>query len=72
MIDLIKFIAFVLSLIGIYFQTKKKMAGWYFHLASNATWIAMLAPEGQWVLVLSSITYSALNVYGIYNWSKNK
>lgn len=68
--DIIKVLGFVLSLVGIYLQTNKNILGWYFHLVSNACWISMMLPDGQWVMVMSSVTYSALNVYGIFKWKK--
>ena len=70
--DIIKSVAFLLSLAGIYAQTKKKMIGWYIHLCSNTLWIIMLVPDKQWVLVVSFVIYSTLNVYGIIQWRKDE
>ena len=69
-------IALILSLVGAFFNARKKIVGFYIWTLSNIFWILLnvhLYIQGNPEVVsqiIMFLIYSILNFYGIYQWKK--
>ena len=73
MIDILSAIATILSLWGNYLVIKKRVLGFPIWILSNIFWI-LVNYLGTFNVsqVIMFIIYGLLNVYGWYEWYKNK
>lgn len=62
----------ILALIGVVLNIKKKILCFYIWLITNISWAVVDAYKGIPMQSLLFIIYTALAVYGIYEWSKDE
>jgi len=71
-LDILGYSSFVVSLIGILLNAKKKISCWPVWLVSNAGWIVYSLIQKDVPSIVLWITFSAFNVYGWIQWRKDK
>jgi nicotinamide mononucleotide transporter len=71
-LDILGYSSFVVSLIGILLNAKKKIACWPVWLVSNAGWMVYSLIEKDVPSMILWIAFSAFNVYGWIQWRKDK
>ena len=71
MLNLVSFIALVLSLSGNVLINFKKRAGFVVWFASNVLWVAVnLIGTPNWSQIAMFVVYMAFNVHGFLRWGK--
>jgi len=71
-LDILGYSSFVVSLIGILLNAKKKISCWPVWLVSNAGWIVYSLIQRDYPQIILWIAFSAFNVYGWIQWAKDK
>jgi nicotinamide mononucleotide transporter len=71
-LDVLGYSSFVVSLIGILLNAKKKISCWPVWLVSNAGWIVYSLIEKDVPSIVLWIAFSAFNVYGWIQWKKDQ
>jgi len=73
MLNLISFLALVLSLAGNTLINFKKKIGFVVWISSNLAWIAVnFLGTPNWSQIAMFVAYMALNIHGWISWTKNE
>ena len=70
-VDVLGYSSFLVSIIGIFLNAKKKIACWPVWLVSNSGWIVYSILQKDIPQVILWIAFSVSNVYGWYQWKKD-
>jgi len=65
-------IALILSVIGIILNAKKIIWCWLVWIISNMFWIIYMINRDEISSVILWIVFTIFNIYGWYEWKKNK
>ena len=60
----------LIGMTGVYFTTKKMIAGFVVGVSVQILWIAYAVSTAQYGFIFSAIGYGAINAIGIYRWRK--
>jgi nicotinamide riboside transporter PnuC len=71
-LDILGYSTFIVSLIGILLNAKKKISCWPVWLVSNVGWIVYSLIHRDIPQIVLWITFSAFNVYGWIQWKKDQ
>lgn len=70
--ELLGWVATVISIIGIILNARKNMLCWPTWLVSNVLWVTYFLVLGDFPSIILWIVFSIFNVYGWIQWSKDK
>ena len=70
-IEIIGWCGTICQLLGVGFNTHKKIACWAAWLASNAFLITYSIILSLWPILVLNIVFIAFNLYGWHQWRKN-
>jgi len=59
-------------LFGALLLTRKKIYGWHLQIVANLLYVIQAHLLGNYSLLVLSIILIFVNIYGCYNWTKNK
>jgi len=59
-------------LLGALLLTRRKISGWYLQIVANLLYVVQAHRLDNYSLLVLSIILIFVNIYGCYNWSKNK
>jgi nicotinamide riboside transporter PnuC len=65
-------LAFFISVIGIFLNAKKKISCWYFWMGSSVLWALFCYKTKQYPMMLNQSVFLVMNVYGLVQWKKEK
>lgn len=62
----------VISFIGAFYNIRKKVVGFYYWIATDSIFALMYLRDREFGMMVLFITYTLVNVWGVYAWSKKK
>jgi len=72
MIDVVGGIGSLLSILTVYWVTKREIRGVYVGIVSNVFWITFGAIGDFWYIVFSNVLFLYFGIRGINYWKDNK
>ena len=70
--DLLGWVASILSIFGIYLNAKKNIWCWYVWLVSNVGWLIYYLDKKDLPAIVLWIAFACFNVYGLIMWKRSK
>lgn len=71
-IDIIGWIGNIFFIAGAVYLARKKSRGFYYNVIGNILYIIFGLLDGKSSILILSIWLVCINIYGIYNWKKQK
>jgi nicotinamide riboside transporter PnuC len=70
--DTLIWILVVVSFIGAFFNIRKKVVGFYYWIATDFVFAMMYLRDREFGMMVLFITYTLVNIWGVFVWRKNK
>jgi len=72
LLDVVGNIASGLSILTVYWVTKKDVRGMYTGLASNAFWVSFGIMGNYWYIIFSNLLFFYFGIRGLKHWKENE